>query len=297
MTTYYVPTASGSTAPAPTPSGSMTQSQQSAFDYMRSILDQYNLGSLANVLQGIVVGGDTDPAQITLKLQDTQEWKTRFAGNEMLKQKNLPVLSIAEYLSAEQSYAQALKQYGLPEGFYDDHDDFAKWIGNAVSPNELMQRAQVYSDIAKRTTDPAVQQQLQSMGFSDGDILAFVMDPGRAQPLVQQKYQTTLLGAAARRAGITSDNTYLSQLADRGVSEQQATQGFGLISENISSLSTLAQVYGVDYSQHDFETEVFDSNGQAAAKRKRLASQERAAFGGSSGVTKGSLTQNTAGQY
>jgi len=294
VTTYYVPGTSSATTSS---SSGMSQDQQSAFDYMKGLLDQYGLGSLAGVLQGIVVGGDTDPAQITLKLQDTHEGKTRFAANEMLKQKNLPVLSIAEYLSAEQSYAQALKQYGLPAGFYDDHSDFAQWIGNSVSPNEVMQRAQTYADIAKRTTDPAVKDQLQSMGFSDGDILAYVMDPARAQPLVQQKYQTALLGAAARRAGTVADNGYLTHLADMGVTEQQAAQGYGLISENMRSLSTLAQVYGVDYNQHDFETEVFDQNGQATQKRKRLASQERAAFGGSSGVAKGSLNKNTAGQF
>lgn len=275
----------------------MNQDQQSAFDYMSSLLSQYGLGSLSNVLKGLVVGGDTDAAQITLKLQSTPEWKQRFAGNEMLRQKNLPVLSVAEYLSAEQSYAQALKQYGLPAGFYDDHQDFANWIGNAVSPNEVMQRAQTYADIAKRTTDPAIKAQLTSMGMTDGDILAYVMDPSRAQPLIQQKYQTTLLGAAARRAGTVSDNNYLSHLSDIGVSEQQAAQGFGLISENMRPLTTLAQVYGVDYTQHDFETEVFESNGQATAKRKKLASQERAAFGGTSGVSKGSLNQNTAGQF
>ena len=275
----------------------LTDDQQSAFDFMRDTLNKYSLGSLAGVLQELVQGGNTDPAQITLKLQDTPEWKTRFAGNEALKQKNLPVLSIAEYLSAEQSYAQALKQYGLPEGFYDDHADFAKWIGNAVSPNEVMQRAQTYADIARRTTDPAVKSQLQSMGFSEGDILAYVMDPARAQPLVQQKYQTTLLGAAARNAGTVANNDYLTHLSDIGVTEQQAAQGYGLISENLGAMKTLAQVYGVDYDQSDFEKEVFESNGQSTRKRKRLASQERAAFGGASGVTKGSLTQNTAGQY
>jgi hypothetical protein len=263
---------------------------------MADLLNQYGLGSLHSVLRGLVMGGETDPAQLTLALQNTNEWKTRFAGNEMLRQSGRAVLSIGEYLSAEQSYAQALKQFGLPQGFYDDPQDFAKWIGNSVSPNEVMQRAQMWSDIAKRQ-DPAVKQQLASMGFSDGDLTAFMMDPARATPLIQQKYQTTLLGAAARRSGVVADNQYLTKLADMGVSEQQAAQGYGVISESMGALTTLAQIYGVDYNQRDFESEVFESSGEATRKRKRLASQERAAFGGSSGVVRGSLTQNTAGQY
>lgn len=273
-----------------------TDEQEGAFALMRQMLETYGLGSLNHVLRKLILDGMTEPAQVTLALQETNEWKTRFAGNEALKQKGLPVLSVAEYLATEQSYAQALKQYGLPQGFYDDPQDFAKWIGNAVSPNELVQRAQMYSDIVKRE-DPAVKEQLKSMGFNEGDILAFVMDPTRAQPLIQQKYQTTLLGAAARRAGVVADNGYLQHLSDIGVTEQVAAQGYGLISENISSLSTLAQIYGVDYDQADFEQEVFEQDGQATRKRKRLASQERAAFSGSSGATRGSLSQNTAGQF
>jgi len=297
---YVQPPPSAQTGPVvpvtQTAAAPRTMFDQSAFDLMAQMLNNYGLGSLAGTLRALIQEGTTDQSQLTLALQNTAEWKQRFSGNEMLRQKGLPVLSIGEYLSAEQSYAQALKQYGLPQGFYDDPNDFAKWIGNAVSPNEVMQRAQMWSDIAKRE-DPAVKNQLYSMGFNDGDIMAFMMDPTRAQPLIQQKYQTTLIGAAARRAGVVGDNGYLTKLADMGVTEQQAAQGYGLIGENMSSLSTLAQIHGVDYSQGDFEAEVFESNGGAARKRKRLASQERAAFSGSSGVVKGSLSQNTAGQF
>lgn len=291
----------GSPAPSPgagpaAPAAPATPFNQSAFAYMSGLLNQYGLGSLTGVLQKLILGGTTDENQLTLALQNTAEWKQRFAGNEMLRQAGLPVLSIGEYLSAEQSYAQALKQYGLPQGFYDDPSDFAKWIGNSVSPNEVMQRAQMWADVANRQ-DPAVKAQLASMGMSDGDLIAFMMDPSRATPLIQQKYQTTLIGAAARRSGVVADNGYLEKLAGMGVTEQQAQQGYGLISESMGALNTLAQVYGVDYNQRDFESEVFENSGGAAKKRKRLASQERAAFGGSSGVVKGSLTQNTAGQY
>ena len=45
----------------------------------------------------------------------------------------------------------------------------------------------------------------------------------------------------------------------------------------------------------DMETEIFQNDGQAANKRKRLASRERAAFSGSSGA--GTLTGKDAGSY
>jgi hypothetical protein len=273
-----------------------TNDQQSAFDVMSDLLNQYDLGSLAGTLKSIILGGVTDTNEIQLQLQDTQAWKTRFAGNEMLKKQGLPVLSVSQYLSVEQSYAQVMKNYGLPKGFYDDHADFAKFIGSSVSPAELQQRAQMYSDFSKRD-DPAVIQQLKSMGLSEGDILAYTMDPNRALPLVQQKTQTALIGAAARRVGLTPDNSYAQHLADIGITEQQAEIGYGNIAGEINQDKLLADTYGGSITQHDLATEAFENNTAVTNTKKRLASQERAAFSGSSGVGQGSLGRNPAGSY
>lgn len=274
----------------------MSQEQQSAFAIMMATLNEYGLGSLSEVLKGLILDGTTEASQLNLALQDTQEWKVRFAGNEQLRQSGLPVLSVAEYLSVERSYAQIMKNYGLPAGFYDDPSDFASWIGGSVSANELQQRVQAYSDLARRE-DPAVVSQLQSMGLSEGDILAHLMDPGRALPIIQQTYQTALLGAAARRAGTTADNDYLQHLTTLGVSEQQAAQGYGLIAEGLDDMQRVASLEGDSFTQRDFEGEVFESSGTAAEKRKRLASRERGRFQGSSGVGQGSLSRGSAGQY
>lgn len=273
-----------------------TNEQQSAFDILSNMLTNYGLGSLTNSLRDIILSGITDQAEISLQLQNTDAWKTRFAGNEMLRQAGLPVLSIDQYLSVEQSYSQIMKNYGLPVGFYDDPADFAKFIGSSVSPNELQQRAQMYADVARRE-DPALTDQLRSMGFGDGDILAYMMDPARAMPLIQQKYQTSLIGAAARRSGMVTDNAYASHLADLGITEQQAIQGYGNIATELRTDQRLGDIYNDAISQQDLETEQFDGNGAVTAKKKRLASQERANFSGSAGVGQGSLGRSSAGSY
>lgn len=298
------PTATAPTTTSTTPttvqptvnSNGLTESQQSAFDILNNMLTQYGLGSLTGTLKNILLSGITDQNQISLQLQSTNEWKTRFAGNEMLRQKGLPVLDVAQYLSVEQSYAQVLKNYGLPAGFYDDPADFAKFIGNSVSANELQQRAQMYADVARRE-DPALKDQLSAMGLSQGDLLAYMMDPTRATPLIQQKYQTALIGGAARRARITPDTAYAQHLADLGISEQQASQGYGQIASELPGEQRLGQIYNDSIAQSDLESEVFDGNGAVAAKKKRLASQERAAFSGSSGVGQGSLSRNASGSF
>lgn len=232
--------------------------------------------------------------QIMPQLEATDTWKTRFAGNEILKKNGQSVLSVPEYLAAERAYSQIMHNNGLPKGFYDDPSDFAKFIGNSVSADELSQRVSAYADLANRE-DPAIVAQLQSMGLSKGDLLAHMIDPERAAPLIQQQYREALIGGAARRAGLTPDNNYLAHLAAQGVTEDQASQGYGLIAGSLSDANTLSKVYGENYGQSDMEAEVFDNSADAGKKRKRLASQERGAFSGSAGI--GKLTQNNAGSY
>lgn len=268
--------------------------QQSAWAYMQGLLDQYGLGSLGTVVQRLIAGGMTDANQLQLELQGTNEWKTRFAGNEALRAAGLPVMSVGEYLSTERSYAQIMKNYGLPTGFYDDPSDFAKMIGGSVSARELEQRVSAWADLANRE-DPAIKEQLRAMGIADGDLIAYMMDPARAQPLIQKTYQQALVGGAARRQGL--DASGAGRLVERGITEREALQGYGVISEAMPDATRLGDIYGEDVSQSDLEGEVFENNGDSTRKRKRLASRERAAFSGTSGVGQGSLSRRDNGSY
>ena len=291
------PTAPPATTPPTTPPAGGpedTEQRQSAWAYMQQLLDQAGLGSLGSVVQNLISTGMTDPNQLQLELQNTQEWKQRFAGNEALKQAGLGVLSVAEYLATERTYAQVMKNAGLPEGFYDDPSDFAKYIGNNVSPNELQQRVTAWTDLAHRE-DPAIRAQLRAMGISDGDLAAYMMDPERAAPLIQKTYQSALIGGAARRQGLDAGG--IGRLVDMGITEREAIQGFGVIAENLADAQRLGSIYGEETSQRDLEAETFQNDGAAIKKRKRLASRERANFQGSSGVGQGSLSRRDSGNY
>lgn len=290
-TTAVAPVAAPVASPAEAASGPSAE-QQSAWAFMQGLLDQYGLGSLGTVVQGLISGGMTDAAQLQLELQGTNEWKTRFAGNEALRQAGLPVMSVGEYLSVERSYAQIMKNYGLPTGFYDDPSDFAKMIGGSVSARELEQRVSAWSDLANRE-DPAIKEQLRAMGIADGDLVAYMMDPARAQPLIQKTYQQALVGGAARRNGLNANGA--SRLVEAGITEREAMQGYGVIGDAMPEATRLGDIYGEDVSQEDLEAEVFENSG--GRKRKRLASRERAAFQGTSGVGQGSLSRRDNGSY
>lgn len=286
----YNAAANGGGSPAAAPAGP-SQRQVSAYETINSILSGAGLGSLSGQLWEMILAGNDNEDHLLLQLQNTNEWRTRFAGNEALRQRGLAVLTPSEYLNMERSYAQIMRNYGLPAGFYDEPSDFANWIGNNVSAAELQQRVSMHADLVNRTTSQETQAQLQSMGWTSGDLLAASLDPGRAMPLLQQQWETIKLGARARAAGYVADNAYLSQLASRGVTEEQASQGFGLIA------GSLADARRLGLTAEDLQSEVFDNNADAAGKRKRLASAERARFSGSSGVAAGSLSQNSSGAY
>ena len=148
-----------------------------------------------------------------------------------------------------------------------------------------------------RHEDPATIAELERYGITQGDLLSKWIDPNRSAAALQQKYQQVLIGAAARRAGVTASKNTLEQLAARGVTEDQAAQGFGTVADITHDLHQLGQVYGEDYNQRDAEAEVFNNSAEAARKRKKISSSETSAFSGSSGTNQQSLTRPTAGSY
>ena len=294
--TSPTPTPTPSPTPTPAPTEPVVSFNQSIYDLMYGLLQQYGLGSLAGTLRNLVEQGITDQASITLRLMDTDEWRQRFVGNELLKQNGLPMLTVAEYLAVERAYAQIMRNYGLPDEFYNGPDDFGKFIGNSISAAELQERVAAYADLVNRD-DPHIKAQLAAMGMSEGDLLAFYIDPERANPILQKKYKATLIGASARRAGISTSTEYAEYLAGLGITEQQAQAGYAVIGEFLPFADKLGDIWGEDYQQRDFEGEIFEGNADSTRKRKRLASRERAAFRGSSGVAAGSLNEKTQGQF
>lgn len=291
--------------PTPTPPAGtpvpLAPAQQSAYDMLDGILSAAGLDSLAGQVKSLILNGSLDNNSngdtLQMYLGGTAEWKQRFAGNEQLKAKGLNALTVGEYLSQEKAYAQVLSTAGLPSGFYDTKQDFGNFIGNNVSASELQQRVTDYTDLAKRE-DQGTLSQLASMGMSHGDLAAYMMDPTKAAPLIQQKFNEALVGGAARNAGFNNvSEVDIARLASQGVSEQQAQQGFSQIGQTLPTTSRLADIYGQKYGFGQAEAEAFSGDAAATSTRNLLASQERAAFSGSGGITSGSIRRDDVGEY
>jgi len=98
---------------------------------------QYGLASLGVKVLELARKGYTE-STITLELQNTDEYKTRFAANAERVKKNLTVLSPAEYLSVEDGYRQTLRAYGLTQ--FDNDAYVLQFIANDIAPSELFNR-------------------------------------------------------------------------------------------------------------------------------------------------------------
>lgn len=255
---------------------------------------QFGLGSLAGKIFDYLKQGYTADT-IFLLLQETPEYKQRFAANEQRKKAGLPVLPPDEYLSIESSYRQILQTAGLPRGFYDQPADFTSWIARGVSPSEIQSRVDLATQ-ATTLSNPHYRDALRAMGISDGEMTAYFLDQERALPVIQKAAATAAVGAAAIQQGLKFDQKYAELLATEGITGQEAVKGYSQIAQELPTLSTLGQIYGETYGQREAEREIFEGNPAPAQRRRRLASQERAQFGGAAGAARGGLSQR-GGQY
>jgi hypothetical protein len=275
------------------PFSKLTGPDRDAAIALTNLFASFGLASLApRIIEFIKNGYSADT--ISIMLQDTPEYKQRFKANEDRKAKGLPVLSPAEYIATETAYRQTLEKWGLPKGFYDSTDDFRSFLANDMSPVELDQRAQEASDFMNQASadDMAYYRQF----YTSGDLVAFALDPKRAAPLVGKAFQASRIGGAAQSQGIGIGQTTAEQLANLGVTDDQARAGFGQIAQVQGTVNTLGNIYGDGLSQSDLIDVTFKDDAAKTRKLKTLASKERAAFGGTAGVGSQSLATGRSGE-
>ena len=293
----------GPTLSAPTgPSATDMASRQNVFDQVQALFTTYGIikagdpasdALLATIKNLAMSGAGADT--ISLQLQQSDAYKARFAGNEIRRAAGLNVLSPAEYIATENAYDQILRASGVPTGFYNSSAEKAKLIGADVSASELQSRV----DLAAKSisgADPFYTQQLKNLyGLSQGDMIAHVLDPAAAMPLLQQQTQSTTIAAAAARNATNVNLSTAQQLAGMGVTQAQAEQGFGNIASQLPGMQAIASRYqgygdagtvGTGLQAATFGAPIAgETAAQAETRLKRLQTQETSTFGGSAGAS------------
>jgi hypothetical protein len=282
-------------------SDSGRQDRQSAYDLLYLEFKQYGLESLVEPFKNLIIDG-VSRDEFKLRLRETEAYKKRFAGNAARVARGLSALNEAEYIGLEDQYQNIMRQYGLPADYYTRGDlgrqeGFEKFIANDVSARELEDRIMT-AQSRVMNSNPEVLASLKEFypDITNGDILAYTLDPTRGLTDIKRKITAAEIGGAAAQAGLKTGMTRAEELTAAGITKQQAQQGFRTVAEVAPRGGVLSEIYKQSpYTQTTAEAEVFGLGGstEAARQRKKLTELETAAFGGRAGA--GAIARDRAG--
>ena len=278
---------------------------QSAYNLLFEEFNRYGLGSLVAPLQNFIVEG-LSPAEFTIRLRDTDAYKKRFAANAARIQKGLTALDEATYIGLEDQYQEIMRKYGLPESYYSRGDmgrqeGFEKFIANDVAPTEVEDRI-VTAQNRVINAAPEVSRALREFypDITNGDILAYALDPQQAITNIKRKVTAAEIGGAAMAEGLATGLSRAEELARFGVTGAGYREAAPVIKQATERGSQLAGFYdqGV-FDQATAEQAVLGISGSADAQKKikKLTQLEQASFSGQAGAAGGALGRERAGQF
>jgi hypothetical protein len=282
-----------------------TEERLSAFNILRMEFEQYGLGSLVTDIKDLLINS-TPPSEFGLRLRGTKAYQDRFKGNETRIAAGLSALSPAEYVALEDQYQTIMRNAGLPASYYTKDKTgkqagFEKFIGGDVSALELQDRIST-AQSRVINANPEVTAALKQFypDITNGDILAYTLDPAQGLESIKRKVTAAEIGGAALQSGLTTSQSSAEQLQRYGVDKATAEKGYSTIGSGLQRGSQLSAIYGESpYTQATAEQEIFNIPGAEEARRKRqkVTGLEKATFGGQSGISSGALARDRAGGY
>lgn len=246
------------------------RARRDAYARLRAVLADYGLGSLGDAVQRWLVEGLSE-AEVIQRMRETPEFKTRFPAIEERKKKGLAPISPGEYVAYERQARQLMRAAGLPQGYYDSNEDFQKFLTNDLSLAELGDRVTLAANAAFKLPQED-RDALAAWGMGPGDLTAFWLDPGKAQPLLERKYAAAQLAGAGTRTGFGRlGEKKATDLANLGITAGEAEQGFGQLVQSKELFQSLDRGENV-IDQDEQISARFEGN---AAAQRRIENRRR----------------------
>ncbi|HUR18897.1 MAG TPA: hypothetical protein VMZ51_08190 [Acidimicrobiales bacterium] len=259
-----------------------------AFAYLQSLLADYGLEELSPWALEQVQAGHS-PTVITQQLYDQPAFQRRFKAIFARRDRGLPPISVSEVLAYERSVRGLFKAAGLPEGFYDSPEDFINFLVDDTSVAELNDRIEQYKTVSY-SLDPAARAELMAnYGLTEGNLLAYVINPDmaldhiqksyRERPAIAQRIAAARVGAEARAGGFALSGEEALNLAQRGIDPASIRGAFGEIAASSELMGTLPGEVTANISRAD---QIAAATGDVMAREriKRKAQARAAAFSG-----------------
>jgi hypothetical protein len=264
---------------------------------LKAILAKYKLESLydkiwSNYTSDMIDITDSDA--IFLSIREEDKYKERFAGNEIRRSKGLGDLSPATYVALEDSYRQTLRSNGIPADLFDTPAELAELIANDVSVSEFNSRIETARSLMQDAPASVRDQMSRLFNVTEGQLLAYYIDPDKALPVLKEQERAARIGSAAvENAGMQLSTSVAEDLSRRGFTEDEARVGFS----KVSKLGELAQTFAGEQniteqqiiaSQFGFDTQA--EKDLAKRKEQRVGEFKRGgSYTRTSGVTSGSI--------
>lgn len=269
-------------------------SKMKASDKLRAMFEGYGLGSLANFIDKRIME-DASEEVVLLELYEQPEYKMRFPGMGNLRAKKRTITE-GEYMNIEKAMTQTARFFDLPQGFYDNPEDFGKLIGSEVSAKEYQDRLQVGQDLARQMSPSARAQLQEFFNVGEGGITAYVLDPDRALALIQKQAKAAQFVGFGREKGFKLEGMTAAQAeqiagteAYSKLSALQMEQALGQAAQLRKTQSRLTGIEGEVYNEQEALKAVIEGSPEAVLASQQRAQREGARFGGSAGITGTSL--------
>lgn len=260
----------------------LSDDQQNGIAYLTDLLSSYGLSSLSGWAREQVVAGNS-PLMVSQMLQETPEFKARFKVIFDRRAKGLAPMSVNDVINYEHQARQLFQSAGLPPGFYDSPDDFYNFMANDVSINELNSRVEI-AKTSIYSADATTRAEMKRLyGLSDGQEVAYILDPNRALPIIQNQFQAALTSATAIETGYGQlSQTEAENLARQGITQSQAQSGFGQLVHSQQLFSPLPGQETAEsaISRGQQLTAAFSGDARAQGVIARRAEARAAAFQG-----------------
>lgn len=277
---------------------------------IETVIQSYGLMEIWQGVDKYLRQGYTDPADVlqmvSLDPDYEQAFFKRFPAIKIIREENarrvargepiVPEISAAEYVADEYAYSQATRN--LP-GKWATTDNITAWIAGDVAPTEVKARIDLAKEYIDYNINPDVKAELRDIyGLTDEDMIDYVLSDPRRREVLQgefdQRVKQATVGGAARSRGMDISNSLRDEIAassDMTSTFGQAATMFDNVESNADNYAKLSAISGINTSRDDLIREEFGlAGGTSTTKlKKRLASQERGRFSGSSAVGANSL--------
>ena len=277
------------------------QAREGANVFLKGILDQYGLGSLSGQVESLINQWGTNVNVIAERLRQTEPYKQRFKGMLTLQQRGIPdIRNEAEYLNLETQYRQTFREAGLRDylgqaGTQAEYDAIAKLVGDfSLSVNEVRDRITDAQRVVAETPQEVRDSLQRFYNIDPGTLTAYVLDPQRTTGEIQRRANAAIVGGYATRAGLDFGAGVSERIGEflggeRDIMGTQIEPQLTQIAGVQRSTERLAQLEGGTLTAEETALGQLELDEAAQRRVRGLQSRERARFGGTSGITSGTL--------